>query len=313
MKHYLTINHLGIKHLTVFALLSIVSIPASVSAATVYLQSSRDSISVGDTAIVTVKIDADTDTINSVEGDIVFSTSTKGDLTIQQSDVAGSVFSLWPETPSVSQNGSDIFFVGGIPGGFSSNDATVFKIIVQAKTAGSVMITPQNISAYANDGKGTQVPIETKDLVINISPHKAGTSTTNDWNTIIATDTTPPTPFTITIVQNPSIFSGKKFALFNAVDNQSGIDYYDVFENGAPAVRSGTMYELQNQSGNVTLKVVAYDKAGNERVATYTSQSTGAGGTGINWTLIIIIIIVLVILFFLYKKIRQRSKLKIKI
>ena len=295
------------KYLTILALFGIIFVPASVSAATVYLQSSRDTISVGDTAFVTVKIDANAAVLNSVQGDIVFSTSSKGDLTIQQSSLGGSVFSLWPETPSVSQNGTDVSFVGGVPGGFSSDGTTVFKIIVQAKTVGSVTITPKNISAYANDGKGTQVPVETKDLVMNILPSKASASTTDDWADIISTDKTPPEPFTITIGQDPSVYSGKKFALFNAVDNQSGIDYYDVYENSAPAVKSGNMYELQNQSGNVSLKVIAYDKAGNERVATYISQTTG---NNINWIIIIITVIVLIVLFLLYKMIQQRLKFK---
>jgi hypothetical protein len=298
MKKYLTTKYLGLATLIIGA-----AIPFGASAATVYVQSSRSTISVGDTAVVTVKIDADAAVLNTVEGDIVVSSSTAGNLVIQQFSLADSAFGLWPRTPSLSADGTDISFVGGVPGGFSIEGATVFKIIVLAKTAGSITFTPKNMSVFANDGKGTTVPVQVKDTVITITPQKAGAQPISDWSSVISADKTPPEPFIIVLGQDPSIFLGKEFAFFSAVDNQSGIAYYDVSENGAVPVRSGSTYVLQNQTGPVNLVVTAYDKAGNKRVATYPAQSNG-----IHWVSVIVTVVILIALYFIFKKIKSRSK-----
>jgi len=302
MKKYLTI-----KYLSIAALVCSMAIPASASAATVYLQSSRSTMAVGDTAVVTVKIDADAAVLNSVEGDIVFSSSTSaGSVIVQQFSLAESAFGLWPRTPSLSQDATDVSFVGGVPGGFSIEGATVFKIIVQAKNAGTITISPKNISVFANDGKGTKVATTIKNLSITVTPQKAGAQAVDDWASVVTKDVTPPEPFIIVLGQDPSIFSGKKFAFFSAVDNQSGIAYYDVSENGAAPVRSGSMYELQDQTGNVKLTVTAYDKAGNKTIAMYPSST----GSNFSWAEIIVAVVVLLVLYFVLKKILKSKRNK---
>jgi hypothetical protein len=180
-------------------------------------------------------------------------------------------------------------------------------MIVLAKAVGSIIIAPQKISVYANDGKGTLVPVQVKSLSVAVSSNKAGASTTDDWASIVSTDTTPPEPFAITIGQDPSILSGERYAFFNAVDDQTGIDHYDVIENGGPVVRSDSMYVLQKQSGDVTLNVTAYDKAGNKRTVIYNGQQLRKG---ISWEIIVISAIVLIILYLCYRKIRPRLKSK---
>jgi hypothetical protein len=260
-------------------------------------------VSVGDTAIITLKVDANAAVLNAIQGDITFSPA--GDVAVDEFSLAGSAFGLWPRTPSLSQAGDSVSFTGGVPGGFSIEGATVFKIIVQAKKAGSITISPQHISVFANDGKGTIIPAQVKNLVIKVLPSKAGAAGINDWSAIVSKDTTPPEPFIVVLGQDPSVFSGKKFAFFSALDNQSGIDHYDVSENAAPAVRSGSTYVFQNQSGDITLNVVAYDKAGNKTSTTYSTTLTGET---INWKPVLITVLILVIIYFIFKKIWPRSK-----
>ena len=297
-------NHLKAKYLGMIALLCVIAMPAYARAATIYVEASRNVISVGDTVVITVKVDADAAVLNTVEGDIVLSSSTAGSAVVNEFSLANSAFGLWPRTPSLSQGGTDISFVGGVPGGFSIEGATVFKIIARAETTGTITITPENISVFANDGKGTKVPVQSKDLVITVNPQAPGAESVNDWSTIVSTDTTPPQPFIIVLGQDPSVFSGKKFAFFSAVDNQSGIAYYDVSENGAAPVRSGSTYVLQDQTGNVRLVVTAYDKAGNKRVAVYPAQTSNS----INWTGIVIAVVILVAIYLIYTMIRSKSK-----
>jgi hypothetical protein len=249
----------------VFVLL-VSMLPSRAHAASVYLESSRDTISVGDTAIITVKVNADGAILNTIDGNISL-TNSPGSLTIKEFSLANSSFGLWPRTPSLSEAGHDVAFVGGVPGGFSIEGATLFNIIVEGKTAGAVTISPKDISAFANDGKGTKVSAALQGVTVTVVPKKAGEAVQNDWMAIVSGDTTPPSDFIIVFGQDESLFSGKKFAFFSAVDNQSGIDHYEVSENGAPAVRSGSTYVLQDQDGETSLSVIAYDKAGNKKSA----------------------------------------------
>ena len=278
--------------------------PVHTFAATVYLEASRNTISVGDTAIVTVKINAEAAVLNSVDGEIALKASA-GNVAVQEFSLANSSFGLWPRTPSLSTDGHTISFVGGVPGGFSIEGATLFKIIVQATKAGTISINPQNISVFINDGKGTKAAVQIKGTTIEVTPSKSGSTVNNDWTSIVSTDRTPPAPFIIVPGQDDSLFGGKKFAFFSAVDNQTGIDHYDVSENGGVAVRSGSTYVFQDQSGNATLNVIAYDKAGNKTSASYSGTSTEKG---INWPAIIVIVIVLVAIYLAYKMIRKKSK-----
>jgi len=302
MKKYINFTFLG-----TIALFVISIIPAHASAATIYLEASRNTISVGDTAIITVKINAEGAILNTVDGQVAIK-STGGAAVVQEFSLAHSALGLWPRTPSLSTSttGQLIAFVGGVPGGFSIEGATLFNIIVQATKPVTVTIDPQNMSVYLNDGKGTTVPAQLKGITLTVAPAQNGTQTVNDWSGIVSTDTTPPEPFIVVLGQDPSLFSGKKFAFFSAVDNQSGISYYDVSENGGAPVRSGSTYVLQDQNGNTTLTVTAYDKAGNKTVAQYPTASTNIWNS-INWTAIIITLVILIIIYFIYRKVWPRK------
>ncbi len=276
-------------------------LPLTASASTVYVESSKSSISVGDTAIVTVKVSAEGAVLNTVEGEISIKSTTPGSAVVQEFSLANSSFGLWPRTPSLSTDGNLISFVGGVPGGFSIEGATLFKIIIEAKKEGTVTITPQNMVTYLNDGKGGKAPVKQKAISLKIDPVKQGVPATNEWNNIVASDVTSPEDFIIVIGQDKTLFDGKRFAFFSALDNQSGISHYEVSEDGGPAVRSGSTYVLKNQSDSVKLVVTAFDKANNKKVANYPiSQSWFSS---ISWTSVIAIVLLVIILRFIVRKI----------
>ncbi len=287
-------NIFNIKFIIFAVLFSV--LPASVSAATVYLESSRNTISVGDTAVVAVKINAEGGVLNTVDGEIGMK-SLLNNVVVQEFSLSNSSFGLWPRTPSLSTDGKTVSFVGGVPGGFSIEGATLFKMIIEARKEGTVIISPQNISVFANDGAGTKMPVTMKNLAIRVVPKNPNTPVQNDWAGIVAQDAVAPESFIIVLGQDNSLFQGKKFAFFSSVDNQSGIDYYEVSENGRPAVRSGSTYVLQDQSENVTLDVVAVDKAGNKKTA-----SLRSGKDGIAWPFVIVVVILGVIGKWLYRR-----------
>jgi len=280
-------------------------IPSIASASNIYLETARNTVSVGDTFIVSVKVDTEKTSINTVEGDIVFDSNDKN-LVVNDFSLAKSIFSLWPRTPSLSKDGNTISFVGGVPGGFNLDKTILFNIIVEADKEGTIKISPKNMAVYANDGKGTRVPINISGLDIKVSPKSESNASVNEWNSLVSLDKKNPEDFTIVIGKDNTLFEGRKFAFFTAVDNQSGISYYEVSEDGRAPVRSGSMYVLQNQDENSTpsLKVTAYDKAGNKTVSIYKNPGFAIFGFSLNFFIIIIIV---VIVWIFYKKIKKNK------
>lgn len=273
-------------------------IPSIVSASSIYFETSKSAIYIGDTFIISVLIDSEKIKINSIEGDIILD-QIDNNLIVNDFNLAGSVFNLWPRTPSLSTNGNIISFVGGVPGGFNKDKAIVFNIIVKADKEGEIKISPKDISIFANDGKGTKVPISFENLTLNILPKNDNVAPRNEWLGIVSSDKISPEKFDIVIGRDVSLFEGKRFAFFTSVDNQSGISYYEVSENGSQSVRSGSTYVLLNQNEDITpnIKVTAYDKAGNKTVSIYKKQGMTILGFSMNFFIILIAIIIAWLIF----------------
>lgn len=291
-----------------FLFLSVVFVPNMAHAANIYFETARDTVSVGDTFIVSAKIDSPDTLVNVVEGAVALENN-NGSVVVNDFSLAKSIFSAWPTTPSLSQDGNTINFAGGVPGGFKLSKAIMFNFVLEADAEGEIKISSKNIAVLANDGKGTRVPAELKSLTIKVLPKNESVAPSNEWLSLVSSDKTKPENFAILIGKDPSFSDGKRFAFFTSVDNQSGISYYEVSEDGKPAVRSGSTYVLQNQDDSVTpnLVVTAYDKAGNKTISVYKKPGTTIFGFSLNF---IIIIIVIIILFFLIKRILKVRRIK---
>ncbi len=293
-----------LKYIVLFLVIGFV--PSVASAANVYFETSRNTISVGDTFIVSVKIDAEKALINSIEGDIVLE-GNNNNLIVNDFSLSKSILSLWPRTPSLSTDGNTISFVGGVPGGFDLEKVILFNIVFEASKEGTIKISPKNFAAYVNDGVGTRATVDSSSLTINVLPKDEKVAPINEWTSLVASDKTNPEKFDIVIGRESSLFEGRRFAFFTAVDNQSGISYYEVSENGKLPIRSGSTYVLDNQDEKVTpdLAVTAYDKAGNKTISVYKKTGTLIFGFNI---IFYIIIIVIVIVWILFRKIRRNKK-----
>lgn len=297
-------NKIGILK-TIFIATALMLIPTSMFAARVYIEANTANVSAGDIVILSVKLDSQKATINSIDGSIGITGNENA--IVNDFSLAKSLFTLWPQTPSLSADGSTISFVGGVPGGFSKDGATVFNIILETQKEGAITIAPKDIILFANDGKGSRAPVTVDAFTLQINPKEVNTKNTNEWINLVTSDKTAPNSFTVALGRDSSILDGKRFAFFNATDDQSGISYYEVSEGGAPTVRSGSMYVLQNQDGNddPALIVTAYDKAGNKRIAEYEKTSTTIFGVSLRF---IIVLIVIVMAWIFYRKIRKSKK-----
>lgn len=290
-------------------ILALSAVPQSVLAATTYLETTKSTMAVGDTAVLTLRVNTEGTSVNTVEGDVLIG-PTDGIVEVEEFSLASSAFGLWPRTPSLSKDGKTASFVGGTPGGFNAEGAVVLKIIVKATKVGSVTVSPQNVVLFANDGNGTRMPAPGSSITLQVGPETTAPPS-NDWKGILSSDTVPPEDFSIVIGHDPSVFDDKTFAFFSAIDNQSGISYYEVSEDGAPAVRSGSTYVLINQSGTATLEVTAVDKAGNRKIAQYpAAESSGevvpaVPAKSVPWPAAVGVVLLMVAIVAIYKKMKK--------
>jgi hypothetical protein len=229
-------------------------------AMSLYFEKPESEIRVGDTVILHAYLDTENVEINGIEGTV----KVAGPIAIQNLNVAGSVFSLWPNKPSLT--GQEIDFVGGSPSGVFGKKNKVFSIIFRATEIGKINFSVKIADVFLNDGKGTRLAVvgvnETFDVIA------AGKEVKNELGDLILNDKTLPNHFKIELGQDINIADGKYFISFYATDDNSGVNRYEVRENNLPAVRSGNTYVLEDQSLKGVVEVKAIDNAGNFRIET---------------------------------------------
>lgn len=271
-------------------------LPFVTQAASLYIAPNTSTLYKGDTGQYTVRLDVDTEQcINAVDATIQYSEN----IEVIDLSTGGSIFSMWVEEPIINRDERTITFAGGIPNGYCGRIAgdprltnQIVDIIVQSpsfsvgsgsrdasSTDEATLSFLDSTTAYLNDGRGTQVAIDTFDTNIDLIP-RAGNSVNNDWVDFVNSDTIPPTPFSIALERTENAFSNDFFITFATTDKQSGINYYEVMEEplsqsgffnwgsvDAPWIEATSPYVLEDQSLNSTIFVRAVDKAGNEYMA----------------------------------------------
>ena len=226
--------------------------------------SDKNKYNVGDNFLVEVKIDSFGKAINSLGGVI---TIPEGLFDISDIQIGSSFISLWTQRPKLENN--EIFFSGGLPGGYSGSDGTIFTFILKTKKEGSVEIRLRNFEAFLNDGRATPIsPIKMIFLPIIIE------NNINVLNEVylVKKDIVPPEDFELSISRDISIDDNKYFVSFFAIDKGSGIARYEVEED--PWIVSLFGYKkvwkeaenpqiLYYQKWFNTIKVRAFDSMGN--------------------------------------------------
>jgi len=282
-------------------------LPYSVSASSVYIDAGHRDFFVGDTILFSVRVDSEGRNINAAEGDILLDHEA-GSVSLTDINTSGSIFSLWLRKPLPSERTTHVSFAGGSPGGFVSEDAIIFNLVLKLNKTGQVALSPRNIGVYIHDGKGTKDEVRVKDLIINVLPKKLDAEVVDDWSSILLNDTIAPEPFEIYLGQDSSVFDGKKFLSFNTTDKQSGISHYEVIEGNLSPVRTNNTYVLQEQSKPVKITVIAYDSAGNARESVYSPAPYA-----IYYQIIIVLIsgiLFIILLIFIFRFIKMRKAQK---
>ena len=272
-------------HIKISALMILFVLPFITRAVSITAKVSKE-VRAGDTFVIDVIANTEGQNINTIEGDILFSDRTKN-FEVKDVSLAGSGLTLWPRRPSLSGTGDQISFSGGIPGGITG-EVPLFKIVVTTKQPGEFRVGFGEISAYANDGKGTALTVTRVDQLVPVMA--PGAESVDQWNSMISTDNIPPQPFQITLYKDPQLYGGQKFISFPAIDSETGIAYYEVQEGNTLPIRSGDQYVLIDQKIKQPITVTAFDIAGNARSGVYTGKTAVNWYAVIFWTLILFII-----------------------
>lgn len=241
-----------------------------------------------DVFVVDVVMKTDGQEVNTVEGELVIADRTNN-FEIRDISIAGSGLTMWPRKPSLSIDGKTISFAGGIPAGIAG-EVPLFKVIIFTRNAGELRVTPRAVTAYANDGKGTALSVSPVEKIVTIAPEDRSVGSKDEWVKTVSNDNTAPQPFEISLHQDASLYGGNKFLSFPALDNESGISYYEVQEGNSLPVRTGDQYVLVNQGKMEVVTVTAYDASGNARIGIFDGRQP------INWYAIVFWVIILFII-----------------
>lgn len=268
--------------------------PFSADAAKIFINPLEKGLVVGNTTTLKVMVDTGGQEINTAEGVVNFGTSAN----VVSLNTGGSIFDLWARKPSLEK--SSISFTGGSTSGVFGSALRIFSVAVKPTSAKPLKINFENAFAYLNDGKGTKI-------VLDGSPIELPVAQTGEKNddvaALLAADTAPPAKFSIELGRDQGINDGKYFVSFYATDDASGINRYEVTENKLPAVRSGNVYVLQDQTLSGEIEVRAIDNAGNVRTETLKLK------TGFPWLkvglislAILIVVSALVVAYIIFRK-----------
>lgn len=281
-----------LKYIVLFSLLCL---PTISMAAVFSLENSTDSLGVGDQFEVKILIDSEDESINAIEGEIFFDNRL---LTVKKIIITNSFVNFWVTEPDVIEN--YITFSGITPGGFNGDQGLVLSVLFEAVANGTGKIYLQNTKALIDDGLGTSAKISTSDLNFAIAINPLGLYYDNKVKDIY-----PPDNFQPILTKNSLMFDGMRYVVFSTQDKGSGIDHYEISENGGAFVKGKSPYLLENQSIFNRVVVKAIDADGNERVGSVNVYSDYATYT------YLAILLIFLIAVFIHRKLSFNAKKKV--
>lgn len=128
--------------------------PSLVHAATINLFSDKDTLSIGDTFNVDLKIDSEDASINASQTTLQFDPSIVQVTSISKDD---SVFNFWLSEPEFDNKIGKVDFVGGSSSGLSGKSLEILKVSFKVIGSGTISLNLNDSAVTASDGSGTNV------------------------------------------------------------------------------------------------------------------------------------------------------------
>lgn len=130
-------------------------IPDIAEAAALYFSPSSGYYNVGEIIPVSVYVSSEDAAMNAASGVINFS---KEKLEVVSLSKSGSIFSLWVQEPTFSNDGGTVNFEGIVLNpGFSGKSGKIITVNFRAKMSGSASLNFSSGAVLANDGNGTNI------------------------------------------------------------------------------------------------------------------------------------------------------------
>jgi len=287
-----------IQNLLIVLIISFILLPTVVFGAILYLEPAEGQHYLEDVFVTEIKINSEGEEINTIKVDLTFSQELLDAVDFSKGN---SILTLWPEGPSFSNQTGKIYFVGGIPSGYSGKDGLLGKIIFKAKKEGEATVQIEEDSqVLLNDGMGTPAKLNTRGAIFRVLAEKQEVPE-DEWQKLLEKDKIPPDPFEIKIGKEATVFEGKYFIAFSTIDKQTGIDYYEVKEGKRVWEKAESPHLLEDQSLRSKISVKAVDKAGNERISEYFPPKKP-----FPYWIIVLILVGIGVIWVILKRIRKR-------
>jgi len=293
-------------YLIIFIFVFCFIIFSNCQAALLYLESSQEKYYQGDVFMAEIRIDTEEECINTVEIGLDFSPNV---LEIEDFSKGSSLISVWLKEPDFSNSQGFLSFSGGIPGGYcgelpgdpgKSNilGKVIFKVKNQNLDLAEVKFSGDS-KVLLNDGKGTQTDVNIKNSAFVILTGSSE-EPRKEWQEELEKDKIPPEPFKIKITKDPLVFDGDYFAVFSAIDKQTGINYYEIKKGEEDWQKVTSPYLLKDQSLEDIIQIRVIDKAGNARIAEYIPFEEAESIS--YWLVLLIILIIVLAIWRFFKK-----------
>ncbi len=271
--------------------------PAFASAAKYMWQISPAEESLASDFEVTLYVDPEGETINTVSGQVVWPSEFLSALAVNAGD---SIVNLWVEAPIIKDN--RLSFSGIMPGGFSGllspyysgvRPGKILTLILRPLKKGQATLLGENGQVLLNDGSGTLARLSWPLLAVSL----AGPS-----RSVLAPslDTEPPETFNIEMARDKNIFNNDWFVAFSTQDKKSGVSHYEIQERNKSFPQDGAWRRvespsrLENQNRTSYVFVRALDFAGNVRLETLAPAVPKAWYENISvWGILMIVLLTL--------------------
>lgn len=161
-------------------------------AATLSVAPSAYTVTAGDVVRVRVVVNSGGDAINTSEGVLQFPADV---LDVVSVDKSASIFSIWVDEPTFSNQLGTVSFSGGLPSpGFTGVSGTVINVVFHAKRAGTASLSLSGATVRANDGLGTDVLQGASGTTLTVTQPKVVVPTPTPTPVPKVQPTTPTTP-----------------------------------------------------------------------------------------------------------------------
>ncbi len=216
--------------------------------------------------LVSVFLNTEGEALNAFEGKLIFPSDLLEEKEIRDGN---SLVNFWVERPALKQSGI-IAFSGITPGGFVGAKGMLFSTVFHTKRSGEGGLQLKDLRFLRNNGTGTEAVAKGNKFSFLISEKNAPAGAEIEP----VKDGDLPEYFTPVISTDPNTFDGKYFLSFATQDKGSGIDHYEVREEGSSVFSAAeSPYLLKNQRLDAKIFVRAVDKAGNARIAEVSAQN----------------------------------------